>query len=103
MSTILELKDLPLRSNDEVWYFPASNAFRVMEIRDTAWKLIKTRLMLLGKLEVRGKSRIQITMYDYATGHKQGAIAKFPDDFDYYGCIYKGFCDDDDIFIFYKI
>lgn len=104
MTTILELKDLPSQLNEPIWFFPASNAFRVMEITDSHWKVIKTRLLLLGKLQVVGRTHIQSTAYDFEGDYNIRVKAKCPDEFKNYDCLYKGFYlnSDEHSFIFYK-
>lgn len=104
MTTILVLKDLPSQSNEPIWFFPANNAFRVIEVTDSQWKVIKTRLLLSDKLQVVGQTHIQITPYDFENGHKSGVLAHYPSEFKNYDCRVKGLYpqSSEDPFIFYK-
>lgn len=101
MSIIQVSKDSPLLLNEPIWYFPAGNAFAVIEITDSEWKAIKTKLLLVNSTKVYAPVHIQRNAYEYRFHtDSEGLPAIFPDDF------YKGYsclrCSKEDAFIFYK-
>lgn len=101
MSIIQVSKDSPLLLNEPIWYFPASNTFAVIEITDSEWKAIKTKLLLVNSVKVYAPVHVQISDYtNFFNSKIEGVPANFPDDF------YKGYsclrCSKEDAFTFYK-